>query len=159
MDFDAYANSRSNLNSSFDTDQKYANDESFPFQKDKRSGEPFSRNNDECLLDGSLEMRDPFSAMRGTNGSPELMPVCRDSTAQPYQHHNGINGSSATLHSNEADDMLRRMSLDFENEPAMTGFLRGTEYDIFGQAEVNNNQFVNMNQNTSLFRSDHLMNN
>ena len=41
----------------------------------------------------------------------------------------------------------------------MTGFLRGTEYDIFGQAEVNNNQFVNMNQNTSLFRSDHLMNN
>ena len=79
MDFDAYANSRSNLNSSFDTDQKYANEESFPFQKDKRSGEPFSRNNDECLLDGSLEMRDPFSAMRGTNGSSELMPVRCDS--------------------------------------------------------------------------------
>ena len=128
MDFDAYANSRSNLNSSFDTDQKYANDDSFPFQKDKSA--PFARNNDECLLDGSLGMRDPFRAMRGS--STELLPLQSDNTAQSFQHpHDGINGN--TVLRNEADDdMLRRMSLDFENEPAMTGFLRGTEYDIFG---------------------------
>ena len=138
MDFDnlqGFGN-RSNLNSSFDTEPKYPNDQYDSYNNERSR---IMNLNEESLLDSPLGMRDPFSSIRGDKMANRVHNS--DNTLR-NQHQNNFKGGVL----NQDDEILNRVSLEFGNEHHeehhITGFLRGTEYDIFGQAEVSNHCFI-----------------